>query len=124
MDRPRGCPLDKSRRPTGRDHQKRYRLVYRRHLDCCQYLEQTAQTYASLRECTITYRLRRPLNATLQVTVILFTVLYPISLFSSFVYYKFFKDQGPGPIALPPDEEDRVNGIRGPREVDAEGWGS
>ncbi|KAH7888259.1 hypothetical protein F5I97DRAFT_1866924 [Phlebopus sp. FC_14] len=74
----------------------------------------------------------RPKPAPVFITVILFTVLHPLTLLALLVYDQM-SDRRRGRIALPPDEEDdgaqardRGQGHgRGAREVDAEAvWGS
>lgn len=70
---------------------------------------------------------KRPKPAPVYITEILFTVLHPLALFTSFVYHKFYSSRRTAPIMLPPDGEEAVvvaNEERGPREVDPNGWGA
>ena len=62
-----------------------------------------------------------------QITVVIFTLIHPLALVASSLYFRLRGRSRQGAIALPPDDEHgpRENGTqRPPREVDAEAlWG-
>ncbi|KAK7460908.1 hypothetical protein VKT23_008836 [Stygiomarasmius scandens] len=82
----------------------------------------------------------KPKPAPVFITAILFTVLHPLSLLASYLYYLFKqRREGRGRVALGGDGEEHPGlyrsttraqgngapgGGQGPREVDAEAWGS